>query len=237
MKRKIKLAKLWGLVALIAAMTLIVTPALWALPYYESGYAGGSGDQVFKFFYYSGNKRIQFADSNLITGPSGDTIANGSYYQAISGTYQFGSEVSSGVYELTKLGGGTSAISVTDGSSDYLAAQAQALQINFNNHTITWSDVTNVSINNTIGSQALTDLASASTYAFTSFTFQAIANESAWLSGSDPSTKYTTYYSKLEGFAAVPEPATWLLISMGMGAIGFALAYRRRFIPVEMAIH
>jgi len=184
---------------------------------------------VLKFFYLSGNKRFTFSDLNQITGPGGDAIT--SYYQGITGTYQLGSQVSSGVYQLTKVSGVTSTVSVEDGSNTYLSALALATEINFNTHTITWSDVTNVTINNTIGSQALNDLAQAATYAFTSFTFQAIQNESAWLSGADTGSKHTTYYSKLEGFAAVPEPATWILLLIGMGMVGYALARQKKLWP------
>lgn len=149
---------------------------------------------VLRFFYSSGNKQFEFKYGNTITGPSGDALTGGGYEQAITGTYRFGSLISPGVYSLTRLGGGTSAVTVGDGTNNYLTASSLATEIDFNTHNIKWSDVTGVTVNNTIGSQALSDLASSATYAFTSFTFQAIANESAWLAGTDTGQKYTTYY-------------------------------------------
>jgi hypothetical protein len=157
-----------------------------------------------------------------------------------------------GLYTLTSAGGniynlalatdptavsdyGTNTVKTQNlsGSSVYFSALATALQINLNTHSITWSDVTGVSINNTIGSTALTDLAASSTYAFTTFNFESLGTENAWLTGSAGSYN-ARYYSNLEGFAAAPEPGEWALMLIGLGVLGFYL-HRRGYLNFEVS--
>jgi len=156
-------------VALIVTVVIGLHPPAWAVPYYEVGDSNlATGNQSLRFMYASGTKQLLFPSNiqNFVTGPSGDAMLADSVTQSISRTYSFSSQASSGVYNLTAPG--VSDITLA-GSDTYFTAEATALQINFNDHTISWSGVTNPTFNNTIGSQALTDLALATTYAFTSF--------------------------------------------------------------------
>jgi len=217
-------------VALIVTVVIGLHPPAWAVPYYEVGDSNlATGNQSLRFMYASGTKQLLFPSNiqNLVTGPSGDAMLADSVTQSISQTYSFSSQASSGVYNLTPSG--VSDITLA-GSGTYFTAEVTALQVNFNDHTISWSGVTNPTFNNTIDSQALTDLALATTYAFTSFTFQTLTNEANWLAGTDTKTKNVQYYAKLEGFTAVPEPATWLFLCCGL--IGWGIIMKVRVVPV-----
>ncbi|MCX5905657.1 MAG: PEP-CTERM sorting domain-containing protein [Deltaproteobacteria bacterium] len=154
------------------------------------------------------------------------------YQQAITGTYTL-QNIGGGIYNLI---GGPSTITVTDGGPAVLQATATATQINFNNHTISWGAVNMGAIDVGIGSQSLIDLAANNaSYAFTNFSFDAIANENQWLTGGSPNTNTPTVYrSRLEGFAAAPEPAEWMLMFIGLGMLGFYLQ-RRGYLTFDLS--
>jgi len=227
---KIKMMKKAGIISMAVMMILVSAGGALAAPYYTVG--NGSSATAMQEFYQGGVQAIKFfpAFANDVTGPAGDTIIGS--LQQISGIYtlSYVSGPTLGLYNLTKVGGGTSTITVdtNDLSTTLFTATATALQINFANNTISWSSVTNPTFNNTIGSTALTDLAGDSTYAFTSFTFESLGSETAWLSGNTGQTYNARYSSELDGFSssAVPEPAEWMLMFIGLGMLGFYL--RRR---------
>jgi hypothetical protein len=64
------------------------------------------------------------------------------------------------------------------------------------------------------------------TFNFSSFVFQHTTAVDTWLSSTPVASSDTRYYSKLEGFAAVPEPAEWMLMIVGLGMLGFYLQRR-----------
>jgi hypothetical protein len=233
--RKIRLGV--EFIILMLGMMLMFSGNALAAPYYEAGTPdNNTAATALVFGYYTGTTfstsysagstlALKFSNGgNGIYGPSGDILASDptTYAQLISGIYTL-SAAGGNVYNLTLVSGGSSTIKVTDGTTNFLTASATALQINFGTDSIAWSDVTNVNIDNTIGSQALTDLAASSTYAFSSFTFEQLALETTWLSGG--AGVNARYYSQLDGFPAAPEPGEWVLMIVGLGLAGF---YARR---------
>lgn len=216
------------------ATILMAASASWAVSYYDAGDSswGNTGNLSLREFYYGGTQAIQFRSTvqNLVTGPITDNIATGSdNYQAISGTYTLSTTGTAGVYNLSLVSGTASTVTVTnDTFGDLLTAYAKALQINFNTHTISWSAVTLDSVTNSIASTVLDDLLTATSYAFSTFSFQALSTESTWLSGTT-GTYNAQYYSRMEGFMAAPEPAEWVLMLLGLGMLGFYL-HRRGFL-------
>lgn len=224
---------------LIAIGTLLMTVQIaMALPYFEVGLPSNSGTPTSLIeTYYGGSPAIYFTNQP-ITAPSGDSLVG--RYQSIGGLYTLTS-VGGNVYNLTYQAGasgdyGTNIVKAQNlsGSATYFTAEATALQINFNTHSISWSDVTNVSFNNTITSTSLTDLSLSSTYAFTTFTFEALGTESTWLSGTTGTTYNARYYSRLDGFSAVPEPAEWMLMMIGLALMGYYL-HRKGFLNLQMS--
>ncbi|MDQ5985436.1 MAG: hypothetical protein CSYNP_01146 [Syntrophus sp. SKADARSKE-3] len=224
-------------ISLIAVMmTFVMVQAVMAVPYFEAGtYANNSAPTSLVETYYGGNLAIYFTNQP-VTGPGGDSIVG--KYQSIGGLYTLAS-AGGNIYNLTLATDqnavenyGTNTVKAQSGGGTvYFSALATALQINLNTHAITWSAVTGVNINNTIGSQALTDLAASSTYAFTTFNFESLGTESAWLSGATGSYN-ARYYSNLTGFSAAPEPGEWVLMLMGLGILGFYL-HRRGYLSFE----
>jgi|GEM_PF-3346691 len=232
---KMQLNKKAAAILIAISMTFLIVQGAMALPYFEAGTSlNNSAPTSMIETYYGGAKAIYFTNQ-AITGPSGDTLVG--RQQAIGGIYTLTS-AGGNVYNLTLMtdidyGTNTLKAQNATGSSVYFDAVATALQINFDTHTISWSDVTVNNINNTIGSTALTDLGTSSTYAFTTFTFEALGTESTWLSGTTGSYN-ARYYSKLEGFAAAPEPAEWMLMFIGLGMLGFYLQ-RRGYLNFDLS--
>ena len=228
---KMRIIRETGIFLMAVIFVLATTGGALAVPYpyYEAGNADFTdGNYAISFKYNSGTKQMYFRNTiqDLVTGPTGDALIANSAMQWISGTYNFGAEVSSGVYNLSLVGGGSSTITVQGDTGTYITATAAATQIDFNTHTIAWTEATGVSVDNGIGSDALADLAKLSLagpgygFGFANFSFQTLANESNWLSGGDTLTKNQRYYSKFEG---VPEPAEWALMFIGLGLLGFYL--------------
>ena len=233
---KIKMMMNAGIISMAVMMILVSAGGVLAAPYYTVG--NGSSATAMQEFYQGGVQAIKFfpAFANDVTGPAGDTIIGS--LQQISGIYtlSYVSGPTLGLYNLTKVGGGTSTITVdtNDLSTTLFTAVATALQIDFTNHTISWSSVTSPTFNDTIGSTALTDLAGSATYAFTSFTFESLGTETAWLSGNTGLTYNARYASELQGFSAAPEPAEWMLMFIGLGMLGFYLR-RRGYLNFELS--
>ena len=237
------------IVMLILAIALTCSGNALAAPYYQAGDPLFSdSNTAMQLGYYSGTSwsstyatgdslAIRFVGQNYITGPGGDILANGNYYQTISGTYTL-QAAGTNLYNLTMVAGNGS-ITVSDGTNNYLTAIATALQIDLTQNTIAWGAVTGVNITNTINSQALTDLQSASIYGFTTFTFEnSTAVETAignWQNDTQATNTYLRYYSELDGFA--PEPAEWMLI-IGLGLIGFCIQRKGflRLVPSPQAL-
>ncbi len=230
---KIKLIKK-ATVFLMAVMMVVATATgAFALAYYESGKADWSGVSRMGLDNNGGIRTFYFMN-NPISGPGSDTLVGRN--QSIDAVYQIGALISgsgnTGVYSLT-LSSGTYDLNV----STYLAAQAQAMTIDFANNVITWSDVTMGTINNGIGSQSLTDMqavkTAGGTFKFSTFAFEHTEAVNTWLSTAGTFTD-TKYYSKLEGFAAVPEPAEWMLMFIGLGMLGFYLQ-RRGYLDFDLS--
>ena len=238
---KIRMIKKATVFLMAAAMVLATATGAFALAYYEAGTPDNSTASTasLSMGYYNtsttafttnvitATRAIKFTP-NQITGPPGDSLAGGDYYQAITG-----------VYSLTSLGGSIYSLSLVTGLNSqikvdtFLTANASATQINFDTNTIAWSNVAMGSINNTIGSTALDDLAAANgSYSFTNFTFEQIANEGTWLTGAIGGN--ARYYSKLEGFSSTPEPAEWVLMFIGLGMLGFYLQ-RRGYLNLDLS--
>ena len=237
---KMKFNKKVAAILIAFGITFLVVQGAMALPYFEAGTPlNNSAPTSMKETYYGGAKAIYFTNQE-ITGPSGDSLV--SRNQSIGGIYTLSSAGGS-IYNLTQVttpaaigdyGTNTLRAQNPAGTTSYFDAVATALQINFNTDTISWSGVTLANtINNSIGSTALTDLAASSTYAFTSFTFEHLGTESTWLSGTTGSYN-ARYYSKLEGFAAAPEPAEWVLMFIGLGMLGFYLQ-RRGYLNFDLS--
>lgn len=233
---------------MILAVSGAAIAADYSVGYYEAGKTTlDGGNQGIKFQYGVGGVR-QFTfptgTQARILGPGTDSLVTTAQTQLIWGTYQLSNSVLPGygtdlVYGLTKVGpqAGRNEISIGDGA--YLYAESTAFQINFTNHTISWNDLTNVAIDNTtIGSDALANLMMAtSRYAFTSFNFQALEAEKAWREGTAVLANQTQarfYYSRLEGFSGVPEPAEWILMFIGLGMLGFYLQ-RRGYLNIDLS--
>jgi hypothetical protein len=227
---------------MVLGMTGIAGAVGAMVGYYEVGAEDySSGNTGLTAYYVGGEKRIQFPISAAIrltaTGKAGDSLVDGWIYQALGGAYSLAGTATPGVYSLS-LVSGTNTVKVSDDviyPGSYFSALATALQIDFNTHTIAWSDLSSVSFNNALTptSDTLTDLqARATEYQFTSFNFQTLTNESNWLAGTDKTTKNTPYYAKMEGFA--PEPGEWALMLVGLGMLGFYL-HRRGYLNFDLA--
>jgi hypothetical protein len=158
-------------------------------------------------------------------------------FQDIGGVYSLSPSGNAGIYNLNLIAGSNTVKISNDDiyPSDYFSALATALQIDFNTHTISWSDLTNVVINNTIGSTTLANLqAEATLYQFTNFPFQTLVNETNWLSGTDKTTKNTPYHARMTGVAAVPEPAEWVLLIVGLWLFGLYL-HRKGYLNLSLS--
>lgn len=218
--------------------------------------SGPNNQSLQAFYSSPGVKAISFPSNSaaLLTGPDGDALVNTRNYQTISGTYTMALQnpLVAGIYELTLLSGTSSVVKAIDATRftgpdndipvTVFRGSALATLINFNDHTISWlnqndnNSVTSVTINNSdLGSTTLANMsAEATKYSFTSFTFSylgdelggyTLATEQAWLNGLS-GTKTSPYQSTLAGFAAVPEPAEWMLMFIGLGMLGYYLQRR-----------
>lgn len=231
---KIKIIKKATVFLLAAVMIIATAVGAVAAPYYEAGTPSNLTAGTAMILGTNGATRTISFYGNQITGPSGDALTGTNINQMISGTYNL-SLVGGNIYNLVLVGGGQSIVRAFDNNTftTYMQANALATQIDFNTHTISWGSVTNMNITNSIGSQSLTDMAGMTGgYAFTSFTFEQIGSEAAWLAGG--AGGHARYYSKLEGFSAVPEPGEWMLMFIGLGMLGFYLQ-RRGYLNFDLS--
>ena len=220
----------------LLASVLVIATAVGAVaaPYYVAGEPLNATAGTAMILGANGATRTITFYGDKIMGPSGDALTGQFINQTISGTYNL-SSAGGNIYNLTLASGSSSTIRAmnSDTFDIYMQANALATQINFDTHTISWGSVTNMNITNSIGSQSLTDLAGATGgYAFTSFTFEQIGIEASWLAGGEGG--HARYYSKLEGFAAVPEPGEWMLMFIGLGMLGFYLQ-RRGYLNFDLS--
>ncbi len=113
---------------LILAIALTCSGNALAAPYYQAGDPLFSdSNTAMQLGYYSGTSwsstyatgdslAIRFVGQNYITGPGGDILANGNYYQTISGTYTL-QAAGTNLYNLTMVAGNGS-ITVSDGTNE-----------------------------------------------------------------------------------------------------------------------
>ncbi len=108
-------------------------------------------------YYYGSQQRIifQITQAMRLTNPTSDSaLVDDWNFQAIGGVYSLSPSGTAGIYNLNPVSG-ASTVKISNDviyPADYFSALATALQIAFNTHTLSWSDLTNVVINNTIGS-------------------------------------------------------------------------------------
>ncbi|MFA5179781.1 MAG: hypothetical protein WC405_00550 [Syntrophales bacterium] len=222
----IKKATVFLMAILIIAIT---ATGAWALSYTAGNDPSGT---AMRLYTEGSTKYLRFYTDNNVVAPSGDAVVGG--WQSISGIYTLTATGDANVYNLS---GATSNIQLTNSSgvTTYLTALATAMTIRFDTNTISWSDVTNMNVTAAglaTGSAVLNDFASASTYAFTSFTFEENVSESSWLSGGG--TLNLRYSSTLSSFSAAPEPAEWMLMFIGLGMLGFYLQ-RRGYLNFDLS--
>lgn len=230
---KIRMIKKATVFLMAAAMVLATATGAFAVAYYDAGVQGPpwTGQSSLALINNAGTRYLYF-NAIAVTGPTGDSLVSSN--QNIAAWYSLGSLVSgagsTGIYNLSLVSGYTTDLNVKFGPTTYLTAQAQALQIDLGNNLIKWSDVTMGTINNPgSASQSLTDMlaiqAAGGTFKFSTFNFEHIAAVDTWLTTSGTNTD-TKYFSRLEGFSAVPEPAEWMFMFIGLGMLGFYLQRR-----------
>ncbi|MEI6314466.1 MAG: hypothetical protein WCO89_06315 [Syntrophus sp. (in: bacteria)] len=196
---------------MMGCLLFMTTGSAFAVSYYEAGSVDNKtyGPGIMEYYLYKTTTPTISFQANQISGPGGDNLVGN--YQCIPGIYTLIDSGTSGVYNLVKNGGGTSTVMANDGGvprKDFFGAFATALLINFNDHTITWTDFTHPTYQNTdLKSSSLTDMAAltstGSSLRFTTFTFEQRDGELAWLSGTGVAAN-VRYYSKREG-GALPQ--------------------------------
>jgi hypothetical protein len=231
---KIRMMKRAGIFLIAAAMVFTTATGAFALAYYEAGSADNNTSGT-ALVFQNNNKTFSFA-SNYTTGPAGGGLdAFMAYYQSISGSYTINQALGNNVYSLT---GGASTIRVRDSDLNnvYLQATATATQIDLTNHTIAWTGITMGSIDTSNNAQSLIDIQAVKdaggAFQFSSFTFEGIGALNTWLGGGAGGN--ARYYSNLEGIAAAPEPAEWVLMFIGLGMLGFYLQ-RRGYLNFDLS--
>lgn len=174
--------------SLMAVAVALYAMTVSALPYFSAETtANTESAATMSEYYYGGVKAIDVASghTNDAKGPAGNSII--SSWKAISRIYTlncFNGE-NLGLYHLPMAGRGVGAYT-RDHSPEtktLLQAQTAALQINVVDHTIPWSDVTSVNIRKSLNISSRSGLVMASIYTFTSFIFESLRAEMAWLSG------------------------------------------------------
>ena len=242
---KIRMIRKATVFLMAVLMVLATATGAFALAYYEAGTPDNSSAATnpIRFGYIGLDKAIIFNYSlttNLITGASNseDTMI-GTTVQKITGNYTLGSG-SGGIYNLIPVST-NSTVAVTDGgATTYLTATAKALSINFNQtgpgaNSITWEIPISMGTITAGTSTTLAEMGTIKTggyFQFSEFTFEHSSFLDLWLTGG--SALNARYYSKLEGFAAAPEPAEWMLMFIGLGMLGFYLQ-RRGYLNFDLS--
>ena len=244
---KASILKRAGVFLLLFAVILGVGTNALALSYIESGVAGnpaGSSQNTALFIgraLNNGSVTVKFY-YNYITAPattSSDTLAGGS--QEILGSYTLGpataTDPGTGSPTAYRLDGAPTEITIGLTGLPFLTATADALEINLQNYTIKWSEVSAVNITEEgMTSDAVSALAGLSSYSFSGnvFAFEQDATLSGLISGTAKFSKSLRYYSQFGGFAATPEPAEWVLMFIGLGMLGFYLK-RRGYLNFDLS--
>lgn len=227
-----KLQRISRIMVILAAAIMIGLPAtVQALDSYSAGYDTSTDKSNHIAFTYDGSWKVSFDASQIVsaTGGSSDPIIG--KWQSISNptqssyNYLMVSQTTPGS-NIWTLAGGANQIVVTSSTGEVLlSGMATAQTIDLNTGTIYWGEVTDLKVDNTIGSDTLKQFASYTTGILT-MTYKMSSSLSNWIGADNVSkgTKTSHYYTSLGGsdLTAVPEPSTWALILMGMIFLGYS---------------
>ena len=199
-----------------------------------SSYTAGNNIQ---FDYVGGQQQVGFypAQVGSASGGASDPIIGN--WQTLyvpahtSWDYVLVSQVSSGVWSLS---GDAETLVLTPSSGDWntpsqylLQAQATAQTIDFNTGTVTWGEVSILSVNNSISSSTLQQFSGYSTGSLT-MSFATDAALQSW--AQTPSGSLTRSYSST--LTGTPEPHVWMLWLTGLGLLGYT-RFRRHAVPAS----
>jgi len=202
---------------LIVAMLLLTVGSVRADSYYQTATSPRLGVTITQgaipmdLTVDFGSKATQVSTSsysNQLTG----------FIEYVSGAYET-SSISGNIYNLVPAEVGVlSTVELKSSTGDlYLTMIAQAMTYNSSTGDIGW-DVKSVNVT-ALGMtlETLIDMNNAQSFSYTMGT---------------TGGKY--YNAKLEGFAAAPEPAEWMLMFIGLGMLGFYLK-RRGYLNFDLS--
>lgn len=184
--------------------------------------------------YYQTGESNSYAVIEAGTGMSltirfmndGNTIA-GSSYSGDLATAGLTEYISTGTYTVQSYTGNTytlapktSTITVKDstGSTTYMTMLASATKFYSDTGIVEWT-ITSLNVLNDGGYATLQDMKNAA-----SFTYSMTINTATGL----------TYNSRLDAFAAAPEPAEWVLMMLGLALMGYYL-HRKGLLNLQMS--
>ncbi|MDD5168268.1 MAG: PEP-CTERM sorting domain-containing protein [Syntrophales bacterium] len=220
------------IMGLVTALIVLCLPAVApALDSYSAGYdVVGAGNTGHIAFTFDGSWKVSFDSAQITaaTGGSSDPIIG--MWQSISSpaqssyNYLMVSQTTPGS-NIWNLAGVANQVVVTSTSGQVLlSGLATAQTIDLNTGTIYWGPVTDIQVNNTIGSSTLQQFAGYATGIMT-MTYKTASQLTNWIGNPDvtPGTKTAHYTISLSGdLTSAPEPATWVLMLIGMALLGYS---------------